>query len=79
MPGHLPHPRLPSSLTHTCLRWPYCPPQIHEYKAQVLSLQSSLADAEKRVFEGEQIRRILHNTIQVRQARPGAGQGYARR
>ncbi|KAG2451808.1 hypothetical protein HYH02_003584 [Chlamydomonas schloesseri] len=38
--------------------------QIAELKAQVESLQGSLADAEKRVYEGELIRRKLHNIIQ---------------
>jgi len=36
-------------------------------QAQLSSLQTSLADAERRVYESELIRRKLHNTIQVRQ------------
>lgn len=35
-------------------------------QAQLSSLQTSLADAERRVYESELIRRKLHNTIQVR-------------
>jgi hypothetical protein len=35
-------------------------------QAQLTTLQASLADAERRVFESELIRRKLHNTIQVR-------------
>jgi hypothetical protein len=35
-------------------------------QAQLQSLQTSLADAERRVYESELIRRKLHNTIQVR-------------
>ena len=35
-------------------------------QAQLSSLQGSLADAERRVYESELIRRKLHNTIQVR-------------
>ncbi|KXZ52544.1 hypothetical protein GPECTOR_9g588 [Gonium pectorale] len=38
--------------------------QISELKAQVETLQGSLADAERRVYEGELIRRKLHNIIQ---------------
>mmetsp|Transcript_5395 Transcript_5395/g.11884 ORF Transcript_5395/g.11884 Transcript_5395/m.11884 type:complete len:815 (-) Transcript_5395:535-2979(-) len=38
--------------------------QIAEYKVQVQQLQESLADAEKRVYEAEIIRRKLHNIIQ---------------
>ncbi|PNH09093.1 Kinesin-1 [Tetrabaena socialis] len=38
--------------------------QITELKAQVESLQGSLADAERRVYEGELVRRKLHNIIQ---------------
>jgi hypothetical protein len=34
-------------------------------QVQLTSLQSSLADAERRVYESELIRRKLHNTIQV--------------
>lgn len=34
-------------------------------QAQLATLQESLADAERRVFESELIRRKLHNTIQV--------------
>jgi hypothetical protein len=34
-------------------------------QAQLQSLQASLADAERRVYESELIRRKLHNTIQV--------------
>lgn len=33
-------------------------------QAQLATLQASLADAERRVFESELIRRKLHNTIQ---------------
>lgn len=39
-------------------------------QAQVASLSESLADAERRVYEGELVRRKLHNIIQV-------GQGVA--
>jgi hypothetical protein len=35
-------------------------------QAQLKTLQESLADAERRVFEGELARRKLHNTIQAR-------------
>jgi hypothetical protein len=35
-------------------------------QVQLTSLQGSLADAERRVYESELIRRKLHNTIQVR-------------
>lgn len=35
-------------------------------QVQLSSLQTSLADAERRVYESELIRRKLHNTIQVR-------------
>ncbi|KAG2485809.1 hypothetical protein HYH03_015519 [Edaphochlamys debaryana] len=38
--------------------------QIAELKAQVESLQGSLGDAERRVYEGELHRRKLHNIIQ---------------
>lgn len=38
--------------------------QLEEYKVQLQQLQESLADAERRVYEGELIRRKLHNTIQ---------------
>lgn len=38
--------------------------QISEYKLKVQQLQESLADAERRVYESELIRRKLHNTIQ---------------
>lgn len=34
-------------------------------QAQLQSLQACLADAERRVYESELIRRRLHNTIQV--------------
>jgi hypothetical protein len=34
-------------------------------QVQLSSLQTSLADAERRVYESELIRRKLHNTIQV--------------
>jgi hypothetical protein len=40
--------------------------QLEELKAQLTTLQASLADAERRVFESELMRRKLHNTIQVR-------------
>jgi len=53
---------------------PTRPPDRHP-QAQMSTLQASLADAERRVFESELIRRKLHNTIQVR-ARlrpPGSG------
>jgi hypothetical protein len=39
-------------------------------QVQLTSLQSSLADAERRVYESELIRRKLHNTIQVRNPSP---------
>jgi hypothetical protein len=35
-------------------------------QAQLSTLQASLADAERRVYESELIRRKLHNTIQAR-------------
>eukprot|EP00775_Hariotina_reticulata_P007822 gene7822-8019_t len=38
--------------------------QIKELQAQLKLLQDSLADAERRVYESELIRRKLHNTIQ---------------
>ncbi|GBF87705.1 kinesin [Raphidocelis subcapitata] len=38
--------------------------QLDELKSQLSTLQSSLEDAERRVFESELIRRKLHNTIQ---------------
>lgn len=37
-------------------------------QAQVASLSESLADAERRVYEGELVRRKLHNIIQVGQS-----------
>ncbi|MEW5311339.1 MAG: hypothetical protein WDW38_003062 [Sanguina aurantia] len=38
--------------------------QLAEHKAQVAALSESLADAERRVYEGELVRRKLHNIIQ---------------
>uniref|UniRef100_A0A383VYM2 Kinesin-like protein n=1 Tax=Tetradesmus obliquus TaxID=3088 RepID=A0A383VYM2_TETOB len=38
--------------------------QVKELQAQLQGLQASLADAERRVYESELIRRKLHNTIQ---------------
>ncbi|GIL50219.1 hypothetical protein Vafri_6438 [Volvox africanus] len=38
--------------------------QITELKAQIESLQAALMDSERRVYEGELIRRKLHNIIQ---------------
>lgn len=40
--------------------------QIDELQAQVSKLQGALSDAERRVLEGEMVRRKLHNVIQVR-------------
>eukprot|EP00879_Flechtneria_rotunda_P018762 GHRR01019695.1.p1 GENE.GHRR01019695.1~~GHRR01019695.1.p1 ORF type:complete len:459 (+),score=206.60 GHRR01019695.1:248-1624(+) len=39
--------------------------QLKELQAQLMSLQGSLTEAERRVYESELIRRKLHNTIQV--------------
>jgi hypothetical protein len=41
-------------------------------QVQLSSLQTSLADAERRVYESELIRRKLHNTIQVSTHGPGS-------
>lgn len=40
--------------------------QIAELQGQVGQLQNALTDAERRVLEGEMVRRKLHNIIQVR-------------
>lgn len=39
--------------------------QITELQGQVGQLQHALTDAERRVLEGEMVRRKLHNIIQV--------------
>lgn len=36
---------------------------VEELRSQVASLQAALADAERRVFEGEVVRRKLHNLV----------------
>lgn len=48
--------------SHVCCA---CVWQVNELQAQVKQLQEALTDAERRVLEGEMIRRKLHNVIQV--------------
>jgi hypothetical protein len=52
--------------THTTLTCTTHTLQITELQGQVGQLQNALTDAERRVLEGEMVRRKLHNIIQVR-------------